>query len=222
MGCGTRKNKRDVWNRWLPLGLEKGNDLHPESTCNQLYTVLRKGHAGTAQIHGPIPNIQGNPIKTSSSFLTAALLILLISGCASMSPQTEKSAEATSTTSQAAQDSTSKKAGATVADQEGVKVTGINGKTGEIIGKPVGKSKFTALQMGMGVKQVTDIVGPPTDQGAYVTGKAFIPFYFGDDKHRFEMAYKGLGRLIFAGESFGSGAYLIKIIHNAKDTGYRS
>ena len=99
---------------------------------------------------------------------------------------------------------------------------GINGKEGEVIGKPTGNSKFTALKMGMGMKQVTDIVGPPTDQGAYITGKAFIPFYFGDDKHRFEMAYKGLGRLIFAGQSFGSGAYLIKIIHDAKDTGYRS
>jgi hypothetical protein len=36
------------------------------------------------------------------------------------------------------------------------------------------------------------------------------------------MAYKGQGRLIFAGQAFGTGAYLIKIVHDANDTGYRN
>lgn len=38
-------------------------------------------------------------------------------------------------------------------------------------------SKFTPLQIGMSLKQVTDFAGQPTDSGAYVTDKAFIPFY---------------------------------------------
>jgi hypothetical protein len=50
--------------------------------------------------------------------------------------------------------------------------------------------KFTRLQIGMPMKQVTDLIGQPSDQGAYITGKAFIPFYFGGDTHRQELVYK--------------------------------
>lgn len=102
-------------------------------------------------------------------------------------------------------------------------VKGLNGYEGEITGNPARNSKFTRLQIGMSAKQVTDLAGQPTDQGAYVTGKAFIPFYFGSDRHRFEMTYKGQGRLIFAGGGMGdySGGNLIWIIHNANESGYR-
>jgi hypothetical protein len=102
-------------------------------------------------------------------------------------------------------------------------VKGLNDYEGEITGNPAPNSKFTKLQIGMPVRQVTDLAGPPTDQGAYMTGKAWIPFYFGADRHRFEMTYKGQGRLIFAGGGmgdFGSG-YLIWIIHNPNEPGYR-
>ena len=103
------------------------------------------------------------------------------------------------------------------------KVKGINNWEGEITGKPAPGSKFTKLKIGMGLKQVTDLIGQPTDQGAYVTGKAWIPFYYGSDRYRHEMVYKGLGRLIFAGGSAGdySAGNLITIIHNAKESGYR-
>src|SRR5438874_12253227 len=57
-------------------------------------------------------------------------------------------------------------------------------KEGEIVGTPAKNSTFTKLELGMGMKQVMDLIGPPTDQGAYVTGKAFIPFYFGSDRYR--------------------------------------
>jgi len=102
-------------------------------------------------------------------------------------------------------------------------VKGINGWEGEISGKPAPGSKFTRLQIGMSMKQVTDLIGQPTDQGAYVTGKAWIPFYYGSDRYRHEAVYKGQGRLIFAGGGRGdySSANLIMIIHNAKESGYR-
>ncbi|MEY2686763.1 MAG: hypothetical protein RL375_961 [Pseudomonadota bacterium] len=106
----------------------------------------------------------------------------------------------------------------------GQKVKGRGNWEGEITGKPTAGSKFTKLEIGMGMKEVTDIAGQPTDQGAYVTGKAWIPFYFGADRHRFEMVFKGQGRLIFAGGSLGdmSGGNLIWIIHNARESGYRN
>jgi hypothetical protein len=101
-------------------------------------------------------------------------------------------------------------------------VKGLNGYEGEIVGVPVAGSKFTQLQIGMPLKQVLDIVGTPTDQGAYVTGKAFIPFFFGSDRYRHEVVYKGLGRLVFAGSSgFDTNAHLIWIIHSANELGYR-
>jgi hypothetical protein len=102
-------------------------------------------------------------------------------------------------------------------------VKGINDWEGDISGKPAPNSKFTALTIGMSMKQVTDITGAPTDQGAYITGKAFIPFYFGSDRYRHEMVFKGQGRLIFAGGSAGDFAsgHLIWIIHNAAEGGYR-
>lgn len=101
-------------------------------------------------------------------------------------------------------------------------VKGINDYEGEITGNPAPKSKFTKLQIGMSLKQVTDIVGQPSDQGAYVTGKAWIPFYFGADRHRYEAVYEKQGRLIFAGSGgFDSNAHLIWIIHNGTEGRYR-
>jgi hypothetical protein len=105
----------------------------------------------------------------------------------------------------------------------GQKVKGINDWEGEITGKPGPGSKFTKLQIGMGVRQVADLVGQPTDQGAYATGKMWIPWYFGSDKVRFEQVFKGQGRLIFAspgGMDFSSGN-LVWIIHNPNEPGYR-
>jgi hypothetical protein len=105
----------------------------------------------------------------------------------------------------------------------GQKVKGLGDWEGEITGKPAPGSRFNKLQIGMSMKQVTDLAGQPTDSGAYITGKAWIPFYFGADRHRFEMVYKGQGRLIFAGGSLGNftGGNLIWIIHNASESGYR-
>lgn len=105
----------------------------------------------------------------------------------------------------------------------GQKVKGIRDWEGEITGRPAANSKFTRLQIGMPMKQVTDLIGQPSDQGAYVTGKAFIPFFFGADKHRQELVYKNQGRLIFAGGSMGdfTSANLVWIIHNANEPAYR-
>lgn len=110
-----------------------------------------------------------------------------------------------------------------VAAGSGQKVKGLNNWEGEITGKPVARSAFTKLEIGMSMAQVVDLIGQPTDRGAYITGKAWIPFYFGSDRHRYELVYKNHGRLIFAGGSLGnlSGGNLIWIIHNATEPGYR-
>ena len=109
-------------------------------------------------------------------------------------------------------------------DQGPVKtVKGQHDIEGEIIGNPIPGSKFSKLEIGMSQTQVNDMIGSAKECGSYMTGKAWIPFYFGSYRHRFEMLYKGQGRLIFAGGSLGdyAGGNLIWIIHNASEPGYR-
>ncbi|NLN61141.1 MAG: hypothetical protein GX147_10720 [Deltaproteobacteria bacterium] len=114
---------------------------------------------------------------------------------------------------------------ATPADtrQNAQTVKGINDWEGEIIGKPAKDSKFTKLKIGMTIKQVTKLIGQPNDQGTYVTGKAWIPFYRGSDVYRHELVYQNQGRLIFASDPSGDydSGNLITIIHNAQESGHR-
>jgi hypothetical protein len=106
----------------------------------------------------------------------------------------------------------------------GQKVKGENDWEGEITGKPVPGSKMSQLKIGMSSAQVMSIMGQPSDQGAHITGKAFIPFYFGSDRYRYEVTYKGQGRLLFAGGAgwgWDGSQHLIWIIHSAAETGVR-
>ncbi|NEX20409.1 hypothetical protein G3480_08820 [Thiorhodococcus mannitoliphagus] len=105
----------------------------------------------------------------------------------------------------------------------GKQVTGLNDWEGEITGKSFRGAKFDRLKIGMPMKQVTDLIGEPSDQGAYMTGKAWIPFYFGSDRYRHELVYKNQGRLIFAGGAIGdfSSGHLTWIIYNPREPAYR-
>jgi hypothetical protein len=83
-------------------------------------------------------------------------------------------------------------------------------------------SKFAKISKGMSMKQVEDLIGPPTDSSHYATGKAFIPFYFGNDMIRRIQLYKGEGQIIYVGGSgVSGGAPLVdEIIYNPNETGY--
>jgi hypothetical protein len=143
-------------------------------------------------------------------FAAMFVVVFLLAGCAG----TNKTESDTNTS----QNAVSKPAEATK------HVKGIDGWEGDIVGTPAKRSAFTKLKIGMSLKQVTDLVGEPTDRGEYLTGKQFIPFYYGSDMHRTELVYKNLGRLVFAGGSaFGDyAAYnLISITHNAHEGAYR-
>src|SRR6185503_2634516 len=63
---------------------------------------------------------------------------------------------------------------------------------------PPASSKLAKVQMGMSPREVQNVIGSPDDESAYVTGKAFIPWYFGRDRHRVAYFYKGEGRVVFA------------------------
>lgn len=169
------------------------------------------------------------PIHRKTLLIAATLLgIAVVTGCAnrgprSESPEPQASAAAPKGPAPGLNENGDVVDSSKVTAGSGRKVKGLGDWEGEITGNPAPNSKFAKLQIGMSMRQVVDIAGQPTDQGGYITGRAFIPFYFGSDRHRFEMAYKGQGRLVFAGGSLGdfTGGNLIWIIHNPNDTGYR-
>jgi hypothetical protein len=92
----------------------------------------------------------------------------------------------------------------------------------EMIGKPAPDSKFAKVHAGMYSKEISDLIGPPTDQKSYQTGKAFIPFHFGSDNYRTEYHYKGEGVLTFSGGGMGEmgSLKLIRIEANPSESGY--
>lgn len=85
-----------------------------------------------------------------------------------------------------------------------------------IVGTPAHGSKFSKIKVGMSAKQVTDIIGMWNDQKTYVTGKAWIPYYYGRDKSRREFYYKNEGRL-----TIGGNGKLLKITVDTSEDGYQ-
>lgn len=66
-----------------------------------------------------------------------------------------------------------------------------------IVGNPPADHPFGKLKIGMSYDEVIAIVGKPTSESSWCTGKQNIPFYFGNDKGRAEALFKGAGKLEF-------------------------
>jgi hypothetical protein len=85
-------------------------------------------------------------------------------------------------------------------------------------------SPLAKIQIGMTAQDVSNILGMPTNQVSYSTGKAFIPWYFGDDVRRTEWSYKGLGRVVFNGGNVfgGGGGHVERVDYDPNETGVRT
>ncbi len=83
-------------------------------------------------------------------------------------------------------------------------------------------SPFAKVKVGMSEGRVYDMIGQPTEIKTYLTGKSWIPFYFGPDTHRKEALYKGMGRIVFKPSSaFGTGVYKVfNVIYDPTEDGY--
>ncbi len=93
----------------------------------------------------------------------------------------------------------------------------------QIIGNIPAGSPFSKLKIGMSSKQVHDLIGEPTDTVNKITGKIFIPFYFGSDMMRIEELYKGQGRITFTGAGIGGVNYKIyQITFDPSEDGYNN
>jgi len=86
---------------------------------------------------------------------------------------------------------------------------------------PPANTKLAKVQVGMSAREVENILGPPTDENAYVTGKAFIPWYFGSDRWRRAYFYRGLGRVVFAGSGgFSQNAHVERVEYDPNEPGH--
>lgn len=65
---------------------------------------------------------------------------------------------------------------------------------------PPANSPMAKVKQGMRPEEVVEILGAPSRQSAYPTGKAFTPFYYGPDQWRSVYYYKGKGRIVFKGD----------------------
>ena len=79
-------------------------------------------------------------------------------------------------------------------------------------------SPLAKIKEGMDSDEVTKILGEPTSSGRHLTGKAFIPFYFGTDAVKTEWRYKNLGRVIFSKGSF-SASHVSAVEDDPHETG---
>jgi hypothetical protein len=85
---------------------------------------------------------------------------------------------------------------------------------------PPAGSPLAKVQVGMSAREVENVLGTPNDENAYMTGKAFIPFFYGQDRWRRAYFYKGLGRVVFAGGGgFSQNAHVTRVEYDPGEPG---
>jgi len=85
---------------------------------------------------------------------------------------------------------------------------------GEVYGNIPAGSKWSRLIIGMEQPEVERILGGTSnDVRVMPTGKAFIPFYYGTDRHRYEVVYRGQGSVSYTGGSWGGGRGVLMMIN---------
>lgn len=82
-----------------------------------------------------------------------------------------------------------------------------------IKGNPPSDQPFGKIKLGMKFAEAMEILGKPTSERSYCTGKHRIPFYYGRDRAYTEYYYKGQGKVYFYSE-FSS----ISAFHGAVST----
>lgn len=86
----------------------------------------------------------------------------------------------------------------------------------QAIPAPAG-SPFSQIQLDMNDERVRAILGAPDDVNAYMTGKAFIPYYYGTDTARTDWLYRGQGRIVFSRNRYTGSLKVIRVLYNPAD-----
>jgi hypothetical protein len=84
---------------------------------------------------------------------------------------------------------------------------------GEVYGNIPANSKWARLRIGMEQPEVEKLLGVSHNVHAYPTAKAWIPFYYGTDRTRYEVRYPGQGSVSYTGGSWGGGRGVLMMIN---------
>jgi len=84
---------------------------------------------------------------------------------------------------------------------------------------PPAESKLSEVRAGMTQVEVIDVVGRPTDERWYPSGKAWVPWYFGPDRERTAYYYESEGRVTFSGR--GAGMTVHHVEYDPSEDGLR-
>ena len=87
--------------------------------------------------------------------------------------------------------------------------------------QPPSGSPLSRVKLGMNDAQVRKILGNPTNSNAYMTGKMFIPFYFGPDTHRTDWMYRRVGRVVFSRNRWSGALKVIRVVYKPTETAGR-
>lgn len=83
---------------------------------------------------------------------------------------------------------------------------------------PPASSPLAKVELGMNDYQVRKVLGDPDNARAYITGKSWIPFYYGTDTSRMDWMYKGMGRVVFSRNQYSGTLKVIRIDYNPNET----
>lgn len=80
-------------------------------------------------------------------------------------------------------------------------------------------SPLSKIEIGMTEIQVRKAIGEPDATRSYMTGKAWIPFYFGGDVMRMDWIYADVGRVIFTRNRWSGSTSVIDLLHDPNEAG---
>lgn len=84
---------------------------------------------------------------------------------------------------------------------------------------PPAGHRMAKLELGMGPGDVSAIMGDPTSTQTYMTGMAWVPFYFGSDTHRTDWKYRNQGRVVFGHNRWSGTMKVIRIDYDPSEDG---
>lgn len=84
---------------------------------------------------------------------------------------------------------------------------------------PPADSPLAKIRLGMSDVDVRRTLGEPTGSNSYMTGKQFIPWYFGPDTTRTDYKYAGQGRVVFSRNQYSGELKVIRIDYDPAETG---
>lgn len=82
---------------------------------------------------------------------------------------------------------------------------------------PPAGTRLAKVQMGWNDEQVRAAIGAPDNVEGYITGKSFIPFYYGTDTSRTDWEYKSEGRVVFSRNAYSGTLKVIRIDYDPNE-----